>query len=370
MKYKYTVNCPRLVRMGSYLALLSLAACQPSAPQTAQQLPLEQALDQRFALHTAAHHDLPELESAELQNIQTALNGTTEQHVQKILAQLPASNQPKTNEAPKDSQSLALVDTTNNAIVKNAALLLGVRNYEEAYKNIHEYAQHFQAQIVSEEEHSSDSLLENTFVLLTPPQNFDALINELREMAMIIRQKRIWQKDLTAQFVDLRTRVATKQEAQTRLKGLLDNTKQADQIIPIQRELDAVTAELEALVRTTQELSKKAVFTTVTVTIYQTLDRKLAHADFSDRFSGGLTKGWVDFKDFLIRATTVWPWVILGFMLFVAVLFAMRSSRRQARQFQLQTLQNQQQWLIQQQKINANNTATTNKPNTNTTNNA
>lgn len=322
---------------------------------------IERGVELRFSERVAANHALPESESAELRELQAALDGTSQAQVQKILAQLPgktSKEQPKVNEAPKDSAAaLPVADTLQmpeSSIVQNAALLLQVRNYAESYGAVKDLAKQYQARIISEEEHSSDSLMENTFVLLVAPRYFDSVVGDLREMAMIIRQKRIWQKDLTAQFVDLNTRLSHKQEAQMRLKGLLDNAKRADEILPIRRELDEVTAELESLVRSTRALSEKAVFATVTATVYQVLDNRSAQADFSERFTGGLSQGWVDFKDFLLRAAGSWPWVVLGFLLFLAVVIAVRSSRRQARNFQLQALQNQQQWLEQQQKFAAN----------------
>lgn len=368
--FNYTLPTRAALAAGSF-ALLTLVGCQQQTSSeykgslTATSDKMGKQIEERFAYHISQYHQLPEVESAELHDIEIALNGTTRNEVQKLLAQLPNNpkdkNNPKgNNKAPEstatDSSNIAKTDSmpkVDNPIVQNAALLLGVRSYDEGYQTIQGISKRFAAQIISEEERSSDSLLENTFVLLTPPENFEAVIGELREMAMIIRQKRIWRKDLTAQFIDLKTRITTKQEAQMRLNGLLANSKDPAEVLPVQRELDEINTELESLVRTTRALSEKAVFTTITVTIYQTLERPVAQADFGDRFSGGLTKGWVDFKDFLINATLVWPWVVIGFLFLLTFWLAVRTSRRQSRQSQLQAMQAQQQWLIQQQKFTA-----------------
>ena len=70
----------------------------------------------------------------------------------------------------------------------------------------------------------------------------------------------------------------------------------------------------------------------------------------------------------MIDAANVWPYAILGLVFFLTIMLAMRSSRKQARQFRMQTLQAQQQWLIQQQKFVGNNnnnpnaTATAQRP--------
>jgi hypothetical protein len=177
------------------------------------------------------------------------------------------------------------------------------------------------------------------------------MAEKLRELAVVVREKRLWKQDLSTQFVDLKARLQAKYEAKRRLEQFMRSARNATEVLPIQRELDAITEEIEALTRTTRAMTQKAIYSTMTVTFYEEkLDTKPQSADFGSRMAFAAQDGWGAFKEFLVLLSFNWPYLAIGLILFTTVGLAVRSNRRQAKRFRLQAMQQQQTWNLQQQQ--------------------
>jgi hypothetical protein len=343
------------------LLLFSVTACQNKQEAKAEKALTEAKLadDQdmldRFKKIMSQQDELPAEPSEATQALSMALDASVAQEVEAILTQFSEENATNTNIRPsrEDSTRLDSILNLQESKIENGAILIGVRNYDESYVAIRQMVESKGAKIESEEERSTEFRLENTLVIRTAPEHFQAIMSSLRELSVVIREKRLWKQDLSAQFVDLKTRLENKYEAKTRLEQFMKNAKKAEDILPIQRELDEVTEEIEAITRTARMLTQKAATSTITATFYQeVIETDAAEAAFSERIVSGAEAGWVNFKEFLIDATYNWPYVAIGLIFFFTALLAFRSSRRRARQFKLQALQAQQQWILQQQQQN------------------
>lgn len=349
----------RLTHRLSYITLLTGVLMAVSACQYTEQMEAEkeasalqqiEQVDQRFSQRLEAIESIPANERPELATLIDNVNSYNTMGIQKVLAQYEGNDTNQiVNVAPKSQ------------IVENGAMLLGVRDYNKALQSVRNRASELGGQVVSEDEYSNDSIVENTIVLLLPPNDFTTFVQEMRDMATPLRQKKLWRDDQTTQYIDLEARLASKKASQESLAALLKTANTAGDIATIQKELDEVTTELESLVRSAQALTEKVTYSTLTITIYQELELPdPVTADFGERFTGGLSSGWINFKEFLIDAANVWPYAVIGLIFLLTIWLAMRSSRKQARQFRMQALQAQQQWLIQQQKF-------VNNPNQNAT---
>ncbi len=313
----------------------------------------EQEMLDRFKKLITELDELPVPPSEETKALGMALDASAAPQVEAILAQYGEESRTSTNIRPSAEDSMRLDSILNEkqSKIENGAILLGVRNYDEAYVAIRQMVEQRGAKIESEEERNTEFRLENTLIIRTAPEHFQPIMDELRDLAVVIREKRLWKQDLSAQFVDLKTRLENKYEAKARLELFMKNAKKAEDVLPIQRELDEITEEIEAVTRTARLLTQKTATSTITATFYQEIAEKAeAEAAFSDRIATGAQTGWLNFKEFLIEATYNWPYIAIGLIFFFTALLAMRSSRRRARQFKLKALQAQQQWILQQQQ--------------------
>jgi hypothetical protein len=342
---------PSLLAAGLVAALL-LPSCQPKDTQNSPEELARQSADkitqEHFASQWQAQKTLPLDKNEEIERLAQWADPQQAEAVQKILSQ----HQEKTGK-PAQADSLA---PNSLKPAENAALLIAIRDYKEGSKKIQQIIEQHKGQILDEDERHSAQRLENTFVVQVHPQELKGLMNSLRDLALVIRQKKIWQQDLSMQVIDLETRIENKKAAQERLREMLKSAKNAQEVLPIQKEMDVVVTELETLSRAAQALSKKQQYATLTLGFYQELPQinPAAQANFGEQVQTGFVEGWANFKAFLIACAFYWAYILSGSLLLLILWFSYLSSRRKDQQLREQALQTQQQWLILQQQKHKN----------------
>lgn len=257
--------------------------------------------------------------------------------------------------SPDSNTTLPNIDTSapKEIWVENTALLIGVREYDAARQKIQNLAAQNEALITAEAERFSEHKLQNTFTIQVPVKNYTILVDAFREMAMILREKSSWREDLSVSWTDVQARLDAKRVAKKRLGEMLTSANKSTDVLPIQRELDALHEEMQTLNRTAQLLRQKTIYSTITLSIYQdTAKPTAAQASFSDRISENAQNGWAHFKNTLIVLSTYWVYLSMGAVFLFFIWLATRRARR-ANMQQQQLMQNaQQQWLAQTKRNN------------------
>jgi hypothetical protein len=245
--------------------------------------------------------------------------------------------------------------------INNGALLLNVRNYQDAYNRIGKLATKYDFNISSEEENTTNFRKGNTMEIYAAPEDFDKLVKEFRSLAVIIRKKQIWQQKDNYDFLRIQSQISTSREAISNLNHHLANTINTEDILRIQEELTNTTKKLDLMVLSAKTTISNKAYSAITLSFYQELDlAKPAPEAFSADFSSNLLVGWTNFKQFLLDAALVWPYIILALIFLSTAMLAVGSSRRKARQFKLQMLHGQN---LQQQIAQLNSTTSTNNHN-------
>ena len=112
--------------------------------------------------------------------------------------------------------------------------------------------------------------------------------------------------DVTAQVVDLDSRIKTMKEGVERVRALMADATKVSEVIAIESELSSREADLEALLAEQAALSDQVALSTVTVTVKAITDKPVAAPVLSPPpaartgFLGGLDKGWAAAKAFAV----------------------------------------------------------------------
>jgi hypothetical protein len=329
-----------------FLMLIFLSACQEQGPNKLEQY------------QQAKIKDTQKLE----EKFNTAIAKVAEEERQQMVAHTPEgkevlknaieayAEQNTTSLTPSvDESLLGAIDTAIRqrdelGIVKNGAILMKVRDYEETYEMIQKLTTELEANIIAETQTTTDYNQENTLQLQVNPTEFNKVMDLLGSTATIIRKKQVWQPMAKEEY----TPIVSSLEAQAiRQKALVRQFKPtlavSDKML-LQENLastnQVINNQLNQAVRLAKDLPKSQI----TVSIFQPIDFvKPAPEPFNASFSANLELGWENFKVFLLQAATVWPYVLIGTIFLLTVLLATASSKRRARKFRLQTLQAQQQ---------------------------
>jgi hypothetical protein len=110
-------------------------------------------------------------------------------------------------------------------------------------------------------EHPSSSI-----VLKVPPDKVSSLVNTLGSVGKLVSQTQ-QAEDVTAQFVDLQSRITTAQASVVRMRGFLDKTTNVSELASLEGELTRRQTELEQLLGQQRVLASRTDLATVTVTL-------------------------------------------------------------------------------------------------------
>jgi len=233
---------------------------------------------------------------------------------------------------------------------KSGALLIKVRNYQDAYSKIYRLQEQLKFKVTSEQETTTNYSRENTITIEADPAYFEEIIKSFRGLAAVIHKKYIWNQHENNDFLKIKSQIATNHNALGQLNSQLASTKNTKEKLQVQEQITQTLGELDMQTLQAKNLVQQTTKSGVTIAFFEEIDlAKPAPEPFNASFSTNLQVGWENFKTFLLNAALVWPYIIIGLIFFITILIAIGSSRRRARQFKLQAMQAQQQMNIQQQ---------------------
>ena len=163
---------------------------------------------------------------------------------------------------------------------------------------------------------STDGAESATLTLRVPADGHTQIVEQLEQLGEVRNRGRTAQ-DVTDEVVDVDARIASQRRSIDRIRVLLDQAVNIDDIVRIESELASREAELDSLLQRQEELSGLTSLATVTVTFVATGGG--ADDALDAGFLGGLGAGWNAFVGAAKVASAV-VGVLLPFALTAAVL--------------------------------------------------
>lgn len=172
-----------------------------------------------------------------------------------------------------------------------------------------------------------------TTVTLKVPTNAQAaVVNKLEGLGKVTERSRSTQ-DVTQEVVDTESRIMSQQASIARIRQLLEDANDLEQVIDIEAELTDREADLDSLLRRQKELSALTSMATVTVTFYKH-DSKPEVDEAEIGFLAGLRNGWDAFVTsggvFLTIVGAILPFAIIAGLIALPTVKIMRQRRRPA----------------------------------------
>lgn len=105
-------------------------------------------------------------------------------------------------------------------------------------------------------------------VLRLPADRLKPAMTELATFG-VVEARTLQAQDVTAEYVDLESRIKVLRETQTQLLDLLGKAKTVEEALHVRRALDQVTMELEVALGRMRQLSDLIAYSTLTVTLVE-----------------------------------------------------------------------------------------------------
>lgn len=217
---------------------------------------------------------------------------------------------------PKSTEPVAKPDW-DKKIIKTASINLEVKEYNKYNTSLREKVKSFGGYIAQEEQSQSDYKIENTVTVKVPVDQFDNAVTLLTSNVEKVNEKKISSQDVTAEFVDTKSRLEAKRQVRDRYIGLLKQARNMEEILNVQSEINSIQEDMEAAAGRIQYLGHSASYSTINLTYFEVLNSSAKTDDnpsFGTKFINAFKTGGSGVMDLLVGLVTIWPLFLLAFI--------------------------------------------------------
>ncbi|MEH7414257.1 DUF4349 domain-containing protein [Neobacillus drentensis] len=175
-------------------------------------------------------------------------------------------------ELPKRDKSIdtAKVQDNNQMVIYQAELELRVKSFENAVQSLEDKAQGYGGYI-AESNVTSDGKeqVSGRLNLRIPQAHFQEFVNDAQGQAAEVLQRTINGQDVTEEYVDLESRLKSKQAVEERLLSFMKNAVKTEDLLKISADLASVQEEIEVIKGRMKYLENQTSFSTVNITLHE-----------------------------------------------------------------------------------------------------
>jgi hypothetical protein len=157
-------------------------------------------------------------------------------------------------------------------IIKNGEMDLIVDNTDIAIDRITQISADNGGYVLSTQADALNGVKNATMTIAVQASQFDTAMRRLRDIAVEVRREISTGQDVTAEFVDLNSRLTNLEATRDRIRTFLERAATVQEALEINNQLSAVEAEIEQVKGRMNYLGGRAAFSTITIYLYQKVD--------------------------------------------------------------------------------------------------
>ena len=156
-----------------------------------------------------------------------------------------------------------------------------------------------------------------TMTVRVPAEEFDAVMDRIAKLAVKVDERSESADDVTAEYVDLNTRLESLEAARDRLLEIMKQSATTEELLLAEQQLTQRETEIESIKGRMKFLSESAQLSSVTITMYpylpsQPLDDTWRPAETFRNAVDALVNSLRGFAEFLIVfVIAVLPWLVV-----------------------------------------------------------
>lgn len=223
-------------------------------------------------------------------------------------------------------------DDWDKKIIKTAILDLEVKDYHVYSVSLRDKVRALGGYVAQEEQSQSDYKIQNSVTVKVPVDQFDLAVTQLTNGTEKINERKVTSQDVTAEVVDMRSRIEAKRQVRSRYMDLLNQAKNMEDILRVQSVINEVQEQIESATGRVEYLGHASVFSTIHLTFYQVLNATAPETDkptFGLKISEAFKNGSNWFGDVFVGLVSVWP---LFLIIITAIIIYKRSNIRKPKQ--------------------------------------
>jgi hypothetical protein len=175
-------------------------------------------------------------------------------------------------DAAKPSSGGVNATTIERMVLKNAQISIVVADVEGRMKNIQAMAQKMGGYVVSsnlQQVYASDGVYvpESQIVIRVPAENLDKALDEIKKDVVEIKNENSSGEDVTAQYVDLQSRLKNLEAAEAQLEEIMKNADKTEDVINVFNQLTAYREQIELVKGQMKYYEEAAALSSITIQV-------------------------------------------------------------------------------------------------------
>ncbi|MDX1686994.1 MAG: DUF4349 domain-containing protein [Candidatus Promineifilaceae bacterium] len=207
----------------------------------------------------------------------------------------------------------AQVDVQEQLIIRTGRLDIVVEETEETLDAIIDLANDSGGWVVSSSLFGSDGTKSGQATIRVPVDQFDAIMNQIEEMALRVNRSSTSGEDVTEEYVDLSARLQNLEATAERVRGFLDDARDVEDALAVNQELSRLESEIESLKGRLQYLEQSAAFSTIEISL--TPDELSQPLEVGGWRAGGVVRNAVEALISALQGlATIAIWLVVVFL--------------------------------------------------------
>jgi hypothetical protein len=217
--------------------------------------------------------------------------------------------------SPKQNPVAPVVNPDwDKKIIKTASAKYEVKSFDQFNKEVRERVRKFGGYVAQEDNYQYEDRKEISLVIKVPVAQFEPMMNEMQSKDVKQIERSIKTEDVTGQVIDTKSRLEAKKEMRLKYLEFLRQSKNMEEVLQVQSEINSIQEEIEAASARIQSLTKQAAYSTINLSFYQPLEGfKTPVPDDNSFFSKtgeAFSRGADMIKGLLLVIISIWPLIL------------------------------------------------------------
>lgn len=200
-------------------------------------------------------------------------------------------------------------------LIKEARYRFEVKNVKESTVAIESAIRKYPAYVSSSNLTLENPILENKMTIRIESEYFNDLLKEIDKEALFVNIRDVSTEDVSKEFVDLESRLATKREVEDRYMNILrSKAGTIEELLEAERQIGALHEEIEATISRMNYLKDQVRYSSINLEFYQTVTERISQNSepMSRKLTAALTAGLNGLVNVLVGIVFVWPLLLCG----------------------------------------------------------
>ena len=226
-------------------------------------------------------------------------------------ADAPAAATPAASRAPSPPMTPSAL--AGRSLRRSADLVVTADDYDATLRQARAVAPRFGGLVTGETGGSDADYAQTTLTLRVPSDRFDAAVDALAALGEV-ESRSVSVDDVTSQAVDLRARLRAKRAAEARYVGFVGQAGSIAEMLDVQRQLDGVRTEIEAMESHLRSLEGAVSLSTIRATFVgpALVAPPPPTPGVWTRAADGVALGWRGILAVVLGLLPLWPVAVLG----------------------------------------------------------